>query len=99
MDNQSRTTMATNQAARDLLSLDCIQFNVQNPFTWVSGIKAPIYCDNRRINSNVTIRSRMAEAFVEVIKENLGSVDTIAGVATGGLPMGTLVADRMNLPF
>jgi orotate phosphoribosyltransferase len=84
--------------AEKLLSIGAIQINVKNPFTWVSGIKSPIYCDNRQINSNVAVRDLVVCAFVDFI-HNIEGVDIIAGVATGGIPLGTLIADRLKLPF
>jgi len=85
--------------ASDLLSIGSVKFNVAEPFTWVSGIKSPIYCDNRLINSHVAIRDRMVGHFVDLIKDQYPDVEVISGVATGGIPLGVLVADRLKLPF
>lgn len=85
--------------AKRLLNLGAIQFNTEKPFTWVSGIKSPVYCDNRKISSDIKVRAYVVDAFVNVIKKEFPSVEIIAGVATGGIPMGILIADRMNLPF
>jgi orotate phosphoribosyltransferase len=85
--------------ARELISISAVQLNVEKPFTWVSGIKSPVYCDNRRINSFVDARNVVADAFVKLIKNHFSNVEVIAGVATGGIPMGILVAERLNLPF
>lgn len=87
------------KVASCLLSVSAVQLNVANPFTWVSGIKAPVYCDNRKINSYVKQRRLIAQAFVDIIQKHYSNVEVIAGVATGGIPMGILVAERMDLPF
>lgn len=85
--------------AHELLSISAIQLNVDNPFTWVSGIKSPVYCDNRRVNSHVHTRNIIADSFVKIIGQHFHNVDIIAGVATGGIPMGILIAERLKLPF
>jgi len=85
--------------AEKLLSIGAFQINIKNPFSWTSGIKSPIYCDNRKINSDVAVRDQVLCAFVDFISEHFRDVDIIAGVATGGIPLGTLIADRLKLPF
>lgn len=97
------TTMSfstSKQIAKYLLDIEAVKFNVQNPFTWVSGIKSPIYCDNRIINSKVTVRDSVIAEFTSIVfNKFLDQTDIIAGVATGGIPYGVLVADRLKLPF
>jgi orotate phosphoribosyltransferase len=85
--------------AHELLAISAVQLNVETPFTWVSGIKSPVYCDNRKINSYVETRNIVTNAFVKLIKDHFSNVEIIAAVATGGIPIGALVADRMGLPF
>jgi orotate phosphoribosyltransferase len=86
--------------AKYLLEIQAVRINVQNPFTWVSGIKSPIYCDNRIINSKVKVRDAVVGEFSNIILDNfIENTDIIAGVATGGIPYGVLVADRLKLPF
>ena len=85
-------------AAR-LLEVGAIQLNHQQPFTWSSGWKSPIYCDNRITLSYPAIRSYIKENLARAIKLNFQRVDCIAGVATAGIPQGALVADMMGLPF
>ena len=87
------------EVAKKLLDIGVIKLNVSDPFTWTSGIKAPIYCDNRIINSNVEVRNLVVKAFVEIIQDKFPQVEKIAGIVTGGVPFGVLIADRMNLPF
>ncbi len=82
-----------------LLQIKAIKLDVNNPFTWASGIKSPIYCDNRLILSYPSIRTYIRQQFVELITEEFGSVDVIAGVATGAIAIGALVAQELNLPF
>jgi len=84
--------------ASKLLQINAIKLSPQNPFTWASGIKSPIYCDNRMILSYPEIRSRVIEAFVEKARE-FGEADVVVGVATAGIPHGALVADKMGKPF
>ena len=87
------------EVAQQLLSLGAIEFKVKETVTWASGIVSPLYCDNRKINSNVGVRNFMVEAFIKTIENFYPDVEVIAGVATGGMPLGVLIADRMNLPF
>lgn len=85
--------------AEMLLKINAVKLNVKEPFTWVSGIKSPIYCDNRVINSDIEIRNKVLNCFLELIYQKFENIEMIAGVATGGIPMGMLIADRLNLPF
>ncbi len=94
-----RNTAYSPEIAKDLLGIDVINLNFTNPFTWVSGVKSPIYCDNRIINSHVAVRNTVTNAFVKLIRDKFPTVESIAGVATGGIPLGILTADRLALPF
>lgn len=85
--------------AEYLLSIKAIELSPQEPFTWASGIKSPIYCDNRRALSYPEIRTFIKKQFVEFIKKNYPNVNTIAGVATGAIAIGALIADELKLPF
>lgn len=85
--------------AKFLLQVKAIKLNNDNPFTWASGRKSPIYCDNRVTLSYPEIRTFIRQSFVEVIKEQFGEVDVIAGVATGGIAQGALVAQELGKPF
>jgi len=85
--------------AEFLLSIKAVELKPEQPFTWASGLKSPIYCDNRKTLSYPRIRTFLRQQFVELIKEELGSPEVIAGVATGGIAMGALVAQDMGLPF
>ena len=87
------------KVAKELINIGCIQFNVDKPYTWVSGIKSPIYCDNRKINSYVDSRKEILNSFTKLIEDKFPSCDIIAGVATGGIPMGVMIADRLAKPF
>ncbi len=82
-----------------LLQIKAIKLDVANPFTWASGIKSPIYCDNRLTLSYPSIRTYIRQQFVQVISEHFGTPDIIAGVATGAIAQGALVAQEMGLPF
>ncbi len=82
-----------------LLQSKAIILDPANPFTWSSGWKSPIYCDNRRTLSFPEIRDFIRDNLCMVIRENWGLPDMIAGVATGAIAQGALVADRLNLPF
>ena len=87
------------EVAKYLLQSKAIKLEPSNPFTWASGWLSPIYCDNRKTLGFPEIRSAIRDAFVQLIRERFPSVDTIAGVATGAIAQGALVADRMQLPF
>lgn len=83
----------------NLLQINAIKLNPATPFTWASGWKSPIYCDNRKTLSYPTVRTLIAERFKEIIIEKYPNVDVIAGVATGAIAHGVIVADKLNLPF
>ena len=87
------------QTAESLLQINAIKLNPKNPFTWASGWKSPIYCDNRIILSHPKIRIFIREQMVKQINKLYAKPDLIAGVATGAIGIGMLVADLMNLPF
>ncbi len=87
------------EIAAHLLKIEAIKLNTETPFTWASGLKSPIYCDNRLSLSYPTVRTVIKESLVKVIRENYPAVEGIAGVATAGIPQGALVADALGLPF
>ena len=92
--------MSSEQAvAKYLLESKAVFLNPKDPFTWASGIKSPIYCDNRILLSFAEIRSKVIDAFVELIQNKFPEADCIAGVATAGIPHAALIADRMQLPM
>jgi len=82
-----------------LLQIKAIKLNIANPFTWASGRKSPIYCDNRKTLSYHKIRTYIRQEFVKIINEEFETVDLVAGVATAGIPHGVLVAQDLGLPF
>ncbi len=82
-----------------LLQINAIKLQPQNPFLWASGWKSPIYCDNRVILSYPSIRNYVREHMARQIEDLYGKPDVIAGVATGAIGIGMLVADYLNLPF
>lgn len=82
-----------------LLQINAIKLNPANPFSWASGWKSPIYCDNRKTLSYPEVRNKIRDEFVNLIKEKYPQAEGIAGVATGAIAIGMLVADAMNLPF
>ena len=87
------------KVAEFLLQIKAVKLNPKVPFTWASGIKSPIYCDNRVTLSYPQIRTFIRQAFAEAILESFGKPDVIAGVATGGIAQGALVAEELGLPF
>ena len=87
------------QAARFLLQIKAIKLNNESPFTWASGRKSPIYCDNRVTLSYPDIRTFIRQQFVAIVNELYADVDVIAGVATGGIAQGVLVAQDLGKPF
>ena len=87
------------KTAELLLQINAIKLNPRNPFTWASGWKSPIYCDNRLILSFPAIRNYVRDEFAKNIEKQFGKPDVIAGVATGAIGIGILVAECMGLPF
>ena len=95
----SNAEQRAQKVAAYLLQIKAIKVNSENPFIWASGWKSPIYCDNRKVLSYPEIREYMTQCFVDEINESFEKPDVIAGVATGGIALGVLVADVLNLPF
>jgi len=85
--------------AEYLLQIKAIKLQPSNPFTWASGWKSPIYCDNRKTLSFPEVRSYIRDSFVSLVGRLYPSAGLIAGVATGAISHGALVADKMGLPF
>lgn len=86
------------KVAKILLSSQAVQLNPSNPFTWTSGLRSPVYCDNRVILSFPEYRNEIKNAFVALYNE-FENIDSISGVATAGIAHGALLADAINLPF
>ena len=82
-----------------LLQINAIKLNPKNPFTWASGWKSPIYCDNRIILSFPAVREKICSFLSQQIKKRYDDYDVIAGVATGAIGIGMLVANKLNKPF
>ncbi|OFZ09101.1 MAG: orotate phosphoribosyltransferase [Bacteroidetes bacterium RIFCSPHIGHO2_02_FULL_44_7] len=87
------------KVAEFLLQIKAVKLKPNDPFTWASGIKSPIYCDNRVTLSYPKIRTFIRQAYAECILDHFGKPDVIAGVATGGIAQGALVAQELGLPF
>lgn len=87
------------KTAELLLQINAIKLNPKNPFTWASGWKSPIYCDNRIVLSFPPIRNYVREHMAKQLEELYGKPDVIAGVATGAIGIGMLVAEVLSLPF
>lgn len=87
------------KVAEFLLQIKAIKLQPNNPFTWASGWKSPIYCDNRITLSHPSVRTYIRQKLTQLVQEEFGSVDLIAGVATAGIPQGVLVAQELGLPF
>jgi orotate phosphoribosyltransferase len=85
--------------AEKLLQADAVRLRPREPFTWASGWKSPIYCDNRKILSKPFIRDFIKSELCNVVFEKFASAELIAGVATAGIAWGTMVADQLKLPF
>src|SRR5690554_1265760 len=92
-------TEVAQKIAESLLQIKAIKLQPQKPFTWASGLKSPIYCDNRIALSHPAIRTYIRQKLAEVVQESFGSVEMISGVATAGIPQGVLVAQDLGLPF
>jgi orotate phosphoribosyltransferase len=87
------------EVTKKLLEIDTIKIQPLSPFTWASGWKSPIYCDNRKILSYPETRTFIRDKFVEIIKKKYPQAEVIAGVATGAIAHGVLVAEKLGLPF
>ncbi len=87
------------KTAELLLQINAIKLTPENPFTWASGWKSPIYCDNRIILSYPTIRNYVRDEMAKQVENLYGKPDVIAGVATGAIGIGMLVAESLGLPF
>ena len=87
------------QIAGALLETGAVQLRPKEPFTWASGWKSPIYCDNRLTLSFPAVRTLIAKGLAQKVSENFQMVEAIAGVATAGIPWATLVADELGLPL
>ncbi|MBE8720330.1 orotate phosphoribosyltransferase [Sphingobacterium pedocola] len=87
------------KVAESLLQIKAIKLQPKSPFTWASGWRSPIYCDNRVTLSHPAIRTYIRQKLSQRIQEEFGSVEMISGVATAGIPQGVLVAQDLGLPF
>ncbi|MEK4005161.1 orotate phosphoribosyltransferase [Paenibacillus sp. FSL H3-0333] len=87
------------QVASHLLEIGAVALRPQEPFTWTSGIKSPIYCDNRLTMAFPAVRNYIAEAFAELIRTSYPDAEVIAGTATAGIPHAAWVADKLGLPM
>lgn len=87
------------KVAQQLLRVKAVKLNAENPFTWASGWKSPIYCDNRKLLTYPAERKMITEALVSVISDSFKDVDLIAGVATGAIAWGIMVAEALGKPF
>lgn len=92
-------TSQSEEIAKILLDIQAVTLNPSNPFTWASGLKAPIYTDNRLIMSHPSIRTQIEQAMVETIKKEFSEAEVIAGTATAGIPHAAIVAHILNLPM
>lgn len=91
--------MIAEQIAKDLLSIEAVALSPDKPFTWASGLKSPIYCDNRVTMSYPKVRRAIAKGLAEKIKETFPEVEVIAGTATAGIPHAAWVAEILDLPM
>jgi len=82
-----------------LLDIHAVELKPENPFTWASGWKSPIYCDNRKTLSYPLVRKAIQEDFARIVRQKYPEAEVIAGVATGAIAHGLLVAEALNLPF
>lgn len=85
--------------AKALINNGCVKFSPLSPYTYASGLRGPIYCDNRLILSHVDFRNQVISAFIKMIEDSKLSFDLIGGIATAGIPHAAMVADRLGLPM
>lgn len=93
------TNITALKVAEYLLQIEAVRLRPENPFTWASGLRSPIYCDNRKTLSYPKVRAYLKQAFADRIRERYPMAECIAGVATGGIAIGALIAEELNLPF
>jgi orotate phosphoribosyltransferase len=87
------------QISEALLEIGAVSLRPRQPFTWTSGMKSPIYCDNRITISHPSVRDLIALGFAEMIRERYPDAEVLAGIATGGIPHAAFVAQKLNLPM
>lgn len=87
------------EIAKDLLKIEAIFLKPEDPFTWASGIKSPIYCDNRLTLSSPEVRTRIEQGLAKIIKENYPEADVLMGTSTAGIAHAAITADILNLPM
>ena len=87
------------EIAKDLLSIEAIFLKPEDPFTWASGIKSPIYCDNRLTLTAPVVRTRVEDGLAEVIKEHYPEAEVLMGTSTAGIAHAAITADKLNLPM
>lgn len=95
---QSKMTIAK-EVAKSLLDIKAVSLSPQDPFTWASGIRSPIYCDNRVTMSYPAVRKQIAQGLADLIKEKYPDAEVIAGTATAGIPHAAWIADILGLPM
>lgn len=99
MQKSTNLSPIAKEIAEDLWNIKAIQINMDVPFTSISGIRSPLYYDTMKVNADIEVRKRVVGAFVNIIESHFANAEVIAGVATGGIPLGVLIADKLNLPF
>lgn len=87
------------EIAKELLAIEAVFLKPEDPFTWASGIKSPIYCDNRLTLTAPEVRTKIENALAEVIKENYPDVDVLMGTSIAGIPHAAITADILKLPM
>ncbi|MFZ2954806.1 MAG: orotate phosphoribosyltransferase, partial [Trichococcus flocculiformis] len=87
------------EVAKSLLDIKAVSLSPQNPYTWASGIRSPIYCDNRVTMSFPAVRKLIAQGLADLIKEKYPDAEVIAGTATAGIPHAAWIADILGLPM
>ena len=87
------------QTVNFLTQINAIKLNTKNPFTWTSGIKSPVYCDNRLVLSYPKMREFIADSMTQIIVNKYGNDISIAGVATGAIAVGAMISERLNVPY
>ncbi len=92
-------TTGAREIAQKLLQIQAVKLNIESPYTWASGSKSPIYCDNRKALGYPYVRDFIKSELAAVIFEQFANAEIIAGVATAGIPWGAMVADQLKLPF
>ena len=91
--------ITSKEIAQHLLTIEAVELRPDQPFTWSSGIKSPIYCDNRKIIGQPAVRKQIVEVFCQYLSSELSDIDVIAGTSTAGIPHAAFISQKLDMPM